>query len=65
MATVITQDNYVLMHVGRSPTISGVELACTIRLIFRLQTVIAARVMANSWSTMTFPPADDLQSEVR
>ena len=40
MATVTTQDNYVLLHVGRSLTISEVELACTVRLIFRLQTVM-------------------------
>ena len=64
MATVITQDNYVLLHVGRSLTISEVELACTVRLIFRLQTVMAARAKANSWSTMTFPPVDDLRSDV-
>ena len=40
MATVITQDNYVLLHVGRTLIISEVELACTVRLIFRLHIVM-------------------------
>ena len=65
IATLITQDNYVVLHVGRSLTICEVELARTVRLTFRLQIMMAARAMANSWSTMTFPPADDLQSDVR
>jgi len=64
IATVITQDNYVLLHVGRSLTICEVELARTVRLMFRLQIVMAARALAaNSWSTMTFPLADDLQPQ--
>ena len=43
----ITQENYVLLHVVRSLTISEVELACAVRHIFRLQIVMAARAKGN------------------